>query len=78
MKKTKTTKKLTVRESIVKFLTRNASKSFTAKGIAKAAKLNYNTVRKELGFLTRTGGTVTYGGLSTGNYETYRRGLGTV
>lgn len=73
MKKTKTTKKLTVRESIVKFLTRNASKSFTAKGIAKAAKLNYNTVRKELGILTRTITDVMYSpDLSKNKYTQYR------
>ena len=71
MKKTKTTKKLTVRESIVKFLTRNASKSFTAKGIAKAAKLNYNTVRKELGYLTLIFSNVTYGVKTKNNYTTY-------
>ena len=48
MKKTK----LTVRERILNLL-RKASKPLDAKTIASKAKLNYNTVRKELGILYR-------------------------
>lgn len=61
----------TVRTKIVEFLTRNREKSFTAKGIAKAAKLNYNTVRKELGYLTLRFSNVTYGIKTKNNYTTY-------
>ena len=43
---------LTVRESILNLL-RKSSKPLDAKTIAKKGKLNYNTVRKELGILYR-------------------------
>ena len=43
---------LTVRESILNLL-RKSSKPLDAKTIAKKGKLNYNTVRKELGYLRR-------------------------
>ena len=42
--------KFTVRESILNLL-RKSSKPLDAKTIAKRGKLNYNTVRKELGYL---------------------------
>lgn len=44
---------LTVRESILNLL-RKSSKPLDAKTIAKKGKLNYNTVRKELGYLWTT------------------------
>lgn len=59
----------TVREKLIRFLERNYGKTFTAKGIARAAKLNYNTVRKELGKLTMN--IVHYGKKSTNGYKTY-------
>lgn len=43
---------LTVRESILNLL-RKSSKPLDAKTIAKKGKLNYNTVRKELGILRK-------------------------
>ena len=53
--KTKTTvRRTTVREKIVNLL-RKASKPLDAKTIAKRGKLNYNTVRKELGRLWNMG-----------------------
>lgn len=45
-------KKVTVREKIINLL-RKASKPLDAKTIAKRGKLNYNTVRKELGILRK-------------------------
>ena len=43
---------LTVRENILNLL-RKSSKPLDAKTIAKKGKLNYNTVRKELGILRK-------------------------
>lgn len=45
--------KTTVRERILNLL-RKATKPLDAKTIAKRGKLNYNTVRKELGYLMRS------------------------
>lgn len=42
--------KTTVREKIINLL-RKVGKPLDAKTIAKRGKLNYNTVRKELGYL---------------------------
>lgn len=45
--------KTTVREKILNLL-RKVGKPLDPKTIAKRGKLNYNTVRKELGILSRT------------------------
>lgn len=58
--KTKTTvSRTTVREKILKLL-RKVGKPLDAKTIAKKGKLNYNTVRKELGRLWNMGYTEYY------------------
>lgn len=43
--------KMTVRTKIVNFLTKNMLHYYSAPTIAKRLKLNYNTVRRELGSL---------------------------
>ena len=51
--------KTTVRQRILNLL-RKASRPLDAKTIAKRGKLNYNTVRKELGTLLHDGSEVYY------------------
>ena len=67
--------KFTAREKIVNMLHRNYTKVFTARGIAKAAKLNYNTVRRELGHLVTTLRVVIAHDRSKNGYKQYMAGL---
>ena len=53
MKPKTTVRRTTVREKILNLL-HKVGKPLDAKTIAKRGKLNYNTVRKELGILSRT------------------------
>ena len=54
MTKTKTTERVTVRTKLTTFLAKHEGKAFDAPTLAKRLKLNYNTVRKELGALYNT------------------------